>query len=205
MPLQPQVDRIKGGIPKEVGMQKMKKPKSKSALMFALLLGSVLLAGCVGAGNFIWLDENGNGIQDAGEPGAADVGVTLFNSADDAAVATTNTDADGQYTLVVQGVTSGTYYVGFDLPVGVNFTMPDQGNDDEKDSDADPSTGLTPSYSLSGVVQHVDAGLVPLPSVQEEAVEGSEEQAAPTAGIGDYVWQDENANGLQDAGEPGVG
>jgi hypothetical protein len=32
----------------------------------------------VGADNFVWLDENGNGVQDASEPGVEGVSVTLF-------------------------------------------------------------------------------------------------------------------------------
>jgi len=168
----------------------------------ALSLCAFFLAGCVGAGNFVWLDENGNGIQDGGEPGVSNVDVTLFNSADDNAIASTTTDPAGMYQLVQQGVTSGTYYVGFNLPAGFDFTLQDQGSDDDVDSDADPSTGLTAAYSLSAVVEHVDAGLVQNSSLEEEPDSSAEPTSA--ASIGDFVWQDLNSDGIQNAGEPGV-
>lgn len=47
-------------------------------------------------GNRVWDDTNGNGVQDAGEPGLAGVTVTLRNSSG-AALAAAVTDADGTY------------------------------------------------------------------------------------------------------------
>lgn len=144
------------------------------------VLAAFLLTGCVGAGNFVWLDENANGLQDLGEPGVAGVAVTLFASNSDSVILTTNTDANGAYSLVLQGPSAGTdYYLGFDLPGGFDFTLQDQGSDDELDSDPDPATGLTGAYSLSGVVQHVDAGLIQIGEIVEVPVE-EEPTATPT-------------------------
>ena len=39
---------------------------SRFPLFLIVLFGAVFLTGCVGAGNFVWLDQNENGIQDAG-------------------------------------------------------------------------------------------------------------------------------------------
>ncbi|MGI6874050.1 SdrD B-like domain-containing protein [Amycolatopsis sp. 3B14] len=63
-------------------------------------------------GDLLWVDRNGNGTQDAGEPGAAGVAVTL---ADDGGrpVATTRTAADGSYLL--DDLPDGSYRVCFDL------------------------------------------------------------------------------------------
>ncbi|MBT8198105.1 MAG: hypothetical protein KJO84_06345, partial [Acidimicrobiia bacterium] len=44
-------------------------------------------------GDFVWLDSNGDGVQDAGEPGIPGVTVTLSGDADATAV----TDANGLY------------------------------------------------------------------------------------------------------------
>ncbi|MEX1248968.1 MAG: SdrD B-like domain-containing protein [Anaerolineales bacterium] len=174
--------------------------KSKPVLFLALMSSALLMSACVGAGNFVWLDENGNGIQDAGEPGVPEVAVTLFNGDTEAAVATTNTDASGAYSLVQQGASSGSFYVGFQLPAGFQFTLQDQGSSDDADSDADPATGLTAVYSLSGQVEHVDAGLVTSSVTEEEII--VEPEVEPTfAIIRGYAWVDGNTNGLQDEDE----
>lgn len=49
-------------------------------------------------GNLIWIDENANGIQDPGEPGAAGVTVQLFAESDlTTPIGTATTDANGNY------------------------------------------------------------------------------------------------------------
>ncbi len=49
-------------------------------------------------GNLIWVDQNSNGVQDPGEPGAAGVVVELFKSPDlTTPIATATTDANGNY------------------------------------------------------------------------------------------------------------
>jgi hypothetical protein len=47
-------------------------------------------------GDFVWEDSNGNGVQDSGEAGLADVTVELKDT-DGHVVATTTTDASGKY------------------------------------------------------------------------------------------------------------
>lgn len=136
-------------------------------------------------GDLVWSDTNYNGTQDAGETGLAGVTVTL-RTADDTQVATTTTDADGRY--LFSDLLPGDYYVVFgDLP-GYSFTQQDQGSDDS-DSDADPASGKGAVLSLGPGEDDLtwDAGLVRL------------------ASLGDLVWNDTNRNGLQDAGEIGIG
>lgn len=150
------------------------RPLARKPLLFVLLLGAVLLAACVGAGNFVWLDQNGNGVQDAGEPGVEGVSVTLF-TVDGTVVGNTITDANGSYQIVQQGATSGNYYLSFELPSGYEFTSHDQGGDDELDSDADPASSLTDTAPLSGIVANMDAGLL-----QVEAVAETPSEEGPT-------------------------
>ncbi len=57
-------------------------------------------------GNLVWQDLNGNGIQDAGEPGIAGVTVGLYDASGNL-VATTTTDADGSYYFNDSNVTAG--------------------------------------------------------------------------------------------------
>ncbi|MEQ0562305.1 SdrD B-like domain-containing protein [Amycolatopsis sp. NEAU-NG30] len=143
-------------------------------------------------GDFVWIDTNGNGLQDAGEPGVPDVPVVLKDGTGKQ-LATTKTGPDGKY--LFDNLPDGSYQVCFDiahLPAPVadfRLTKPNAG-DDTKDSDADPATGCTPVVPL-GVGQRenltLDAGLV-----------------SPPNRLGDFVWADTNGNGLQDPGEPGV-
>ncbi len=140
-------------------------------------------------GDRVWLDANGNGLQDAGEPGVEGITVRLVR-ADGTPVASTTTDAEGKYTFT--DVEPGDYYLTVDVPADYRLTRPDQGTDDAQDSDVDPTTRRTPVFTLNAgdVVTTWDIGLV------------------PTGRLGGLAWLDVNANGVQDAGEgtvvPGV-
>lgn len=150
-------------------------PPKKFINALLLLAGAALLTGCVGAGNFVWLDENGNGIQDAGEPGVEGVAVTLYRAPDESVAGTAVSDADGAYSISLQGSASD-YYLRFSLPDGFGFTQQDMGSDDALDSDASTANGQTQTYILSSVVDNVDAGLI-----AEEAAAASQTEEEPTA------------------------
>jgi protocatechuate 3,4-dioxygenase beta subunit len=136
-------------------------------------------------GDFVWDDLNANGIQDAGEAGVANVTVQLLD-ATFAAIATTTTDAAGAYGF--DNLVPGTYSVRFALPAGYVFTVAGAGTNPEANSHA--GTGGLTEQVILGPGQSaffLDAGLV------------------RPASVGDFVWEDMNYNGVQDAGEPGVG
>lgn len=138
----------------------------------------------VNLGNFVWEDLDGDGIQDVGEPGIAGVTVKLLKNG--SVVKTTTTHASGNYSF--SGLSLGTYSVQVVPLNGYSFTSNDQGNDDSKDSDIDPTTGITKAYSFRSPTTNntIDAGLFR---------KGS---------IGDRIWRDSNGNGIQDSGEPGI-
>ncbi|MCI9890176.1 carboxypeptidase regulatory-like domain-containing protein, partial [Micrococcales bacterium 31B] len=140
-------------------------------------------------GDYVWEDTNKNGQQDAGEPGVADVTVNLLDEAGNV-VSTTTTDETGKY--LFENLEPGTYSVEFVAPEGREFTTPNTG-DDATDSDADATTGKTGTYTLAAGDENltVDAGIVPAPPLP--------------AKLGDFVWEDTNKNGQQDAGEAPVG
>jgi hypothetical protein len=93
---------------------------------------------CTGSiGDFVWDDLNGDGIQDAGEPGIAGVLVTLYD-AGLTPIAATATDSAGAYLFT--DLCAGRYNVGVDestLPVGYVPTLTNVG-DPALDSDVNP-------------------------------------------------------------------
>ena len=138
-------------------------------------------------GDRVWFDSNNNGVQDAGEQGVPGVSVALLNAAG-TTIATTVTDGDGIYKFV--NLADATYSVKFsNLPAGFTFSGKDLGGNDNTDSDADPSTGATGNYVISGGNSNmtVDAGIY-----------------STKAALGDYAWFDANSNGIQDATEKGI-
>lgn len=143
-------------------------------------------------GNYVWIDLNTNGLQDANEPGVQGMGVTLYDNANNE-IATTTTDVNGEYYFV--GLTPGIYYVGFNnLPQGYNFTTANSDNlgiNGANNSDANPISGHTNTVNLlAGTTNpNLDAGIV----------------STTVASVGDYVWYDVNQDGLQGSSEVGIG
>ena len=147
-------------------------------------------------GDTVFIDSNGNGLQDSGESGVSGVTVTLtgggtdnlISTTGDNTTATTSTDIDGNYSFTDLNV-GEEYQVTFDpgtLPEGTVFTTANAGSD-TADSDADAS-GVTPMVTLSAGEnnQTIDAGIF------------------EPASLGDKVFVDSDNDGLQDIGEPGV-
>ncbi len=99
-------------------------------------------------GDLVWIDQNKNGVQDAGEQPLPAVTVQLLN--DGAVVGTTATDADGRY--VFDDLPAGTYQVRFILTDQQKktyaFTTQDAGSADALDSDANAADGLTRTIVL---------------------------------------------------------
>ncbi|MCC7029258.1 MAG: carboxypeptidase regulatory-like domain-containing protein, partial [Chitinophagaceae bacterium] len=146
-------------------------------------------AGLASLGNYVWNDVNVDGVQDAFEPGVPGVTVTLFNGAG-TQLAVTTTDANGFYQFT--GLTPGSYYVEFsNIPSGYEFTSKDAGANslEAEDSDADPITGATEWVTLVAGQNYpdLDAGIF-----------------TELAGLGNYVWNDLNNDGIQDANESGI-
>ncbi len=113
-------------------------------------------------GDRIWRDDDGDGIQDAGEPGLSGVVVDLYD-ASYSWLARRLTDPSGAFSF--SGLAYGsTYLVKFFLPsADYVFSPRDQGTDDTLDSDADAVTGQTVPVALTDGLDPTrwDCGMVP--------------------------------------------
>ena len=118
----------------------------------------------------------------------------VFGNADDT-TAVKVSSLPGAHAYSFTNVKGGLYKVTFsDLPAGLEFTQPDAGADN-RDSDADPATGMTQPFTLAPGERNltIDAGLV------------RQDIPDPETGIiSNKVWLDENENGLFDNGEQGI-
>jgi hypothetical protein len=140
---------------------------------------------CTGRiGDFVWRDLDCDGLQDGGEPGIAGVKVILKDSSGNV-IAMDVTDAAGAYEFT--GLCAGTYTVEVDgstLPAGMAPTDIAVGNDRTIDSNDLPATVVL--NRDDSVDTTIDFGYRQLGS------------------IGDRVWRDNDCDGVQDAGEPGL-
>lgn len=160
------------------------------SFMIAVLL---LVSSCVGAwairvpkiGNFVWKDIDGDGIQDSGEPPMPGVRVELW-TARSGWVAEVTTDGTGEYEFAWY---DQSFKLRFTLPDGYQFTAQKQGADSAMDSDPNPETGETETFTVAN--GHPD-------NTRDAGV------WAPSS-IGDCVWRDTNRDGVEDTDENGIG
>ena len=144
-------------------------------------------------GDFVWNDVNANGIQDAGETGIQNVTLTLNGTSDAGAtvIDTAKTDSTGHYLFTEA---PGTYQVTVDAS---NFT----------------TGGVLVGYSASPTgkgTASTDSNPNPSGTTPTDLTPGGSSDLTVDFGyyqkvtIGDFVWNDVNANGIQDAGETGI-
>ena len=133
-------------------------------------------------GDEVFEDVNGDGVRDDGEDGIAGVVVDLIADANgngvsddgDSTVGTDTTDANGTYGFA--DLAAGDYIVDVDAPSGFTLTTPPEPR---------PVT-----VAAGDTVTDADFGY------RQTVIE--------LGTIGDFVWNDLNQNGIQDAGEPGL-
>lgn len=111
-------------------------------------------------GNRVWYDTDRDGIQEAGEPGIFAVPVYLYNG-NNSLVNFTLTDEDGAFSFGDLSWAK-TYSLRFVPPVGYELVKQNHGDDDASDSDANPNSGFTDSFTLLRVEDsnRWDAGLM---------------------------------------------
>ena len=111
-------------------------------------------------GNRAWLDENGNGAQDAWEAGVGGVCVRLLEAGSGSVLASISTDANGYYAFDASNFAiAKTYRIKFDIPAAYHFSPANQGLE-ELDSDPNPVSGEL-VFTYTGTNDDtLDAGLV---------------------------------------------
>ncbi|HWM93380.1 MAG TPA: SdrD B-like domain-containing protein [Thermoanaerobaculia bacterium] len=125
-------------------------------------------------GDLVFRDDDGDGVQDPGEPGLAGVLLELYD-AEGVLIATTTTDMDGGYSF---GVESETYEVRV---AASNFT-------------SGPLAGYS---STTGGDSRTD-------TVDGDNVLDFDFGYRGAGSIGDRIWNDLNGDGVQDGGEAGI-
>ena len=139
-------------------------------------------------GNYVWLDEYGDGDKDAGEQGIGGVPVHLYDLLSNL-IASTITDMNGGY---VFDATPSTYLVVVDdtkLPSGLNHQTYD------KDGTLDHSFIIT----LNDHFLEADFGYNYVTAVD------TNNPMMVNVAIGNRFWSDDDSDGIQDAGEVGIG
>ncbi|MHB8714067.1 MAG: SdrD B-like domain-containing protein, partial [Trichloromonadaceae bacterium] len=144
---------------------------------------------CAGSiGDYIWMDQNANGIQDIGETGINGVTVLLEDGINPPKPMTTFTggpnQAPGYYNF--GGLCAGDYIVEVDLtsaPLEGLAPSPTGKGTAATDSNSSPAAVVLPNDTSND--PRIDFGF-------SKICEGT---------IGNYVWDDANKNGIQDAGE----
>jgi len=145
-----------------------------------------------GIGDFVWLDVNGNGVRDTAEANQGINGVVIeLRDSAGTLIGTRTTGAavgsiPGSYLFPF--ICPGTYTVTIvsGIPAGYVPTISGAGTDPTRDSSTSPATVTLVAGQKD---QSVDFGFV----------------RGCTGSIGDRVWNDLNQNGVQDAGEVGIG
>jgi hypothetical protein len=140
-------------------------------------------------GDRVWLDVDGDGVQDGGEVGLSNVRVRIFRdpdgvpgNGDEAVEGTVFTDGNGNYLFDRVYPSTGTFYAEVDsttLPPGL---LASPGN----------NNGRGPSLTITGTDIYLanDFGYT---------------APAGTAVVGDRIWSDADGDGVQDPGEIGIG
>ncbi len=144
-------------------------------------------------GDRVWEDLDGDGLQEDGEPGINGVLVQLYKKGKGiigSVLTKTNSETGEDGFYLFDNLSSGEYYIKINIPGLYYTTKPDIGNNKNIDSDINDGNGFnTTEYFYLGVNEYkddIDAGAYRLGEV------------------GDFVWLDENENGIQDAEEEGV-
>lgn len=167
----------------------------------------------VSLGSYVWIDVDADGEQDTDESGVAGVTVELLDGSGDPVLdgsgepLTTVTDGQGLYAFT--DLMPGEYQVKFTAPSGFSFTITG-GGDATTDSDVTSTmagaSGITMGFTdvvtlVSAADASDGAGGPDGPELTNPHLDAG---FVVTTGLGDFVWLDRDADGVQDDDEEGI-
>jgi choice-of-anchor A domain-containing protein len=163
-------------------------------------------------GNSVWFDVNNNGLKDANEPGISGVTVKLYadanvdNIPDGAAVATTTTNASGEYSFT--NLAPNKYIVGVTLPTNYTATVTTANSSNpNSDTDNDNNGITTVSGELRSNYITLSYGGEPASGIDGDATNGNltlDFGLKGSMNLGNLVWNDANNNGIKNISEVGI-
>lgn len=165
----------------------------------------------VNVGDLIWMDGDADGIRDTDELGLAGTTVTLLSATgtvakdiDGADVPVQVTGADGKYLFT--RLPAGDYQITVKQPTGYYLSL--GGLDvDEDTNNSDSNCVLDNTGLAKTAIFSLAEGTEPDLLIDGDGTNGNLTADCgfyPTVSVGDTVWEDKNADGVQDAGEPGL-
>ncbi len=149
---------------------------------------------CGSLGDYVWKDTNNDGIQNETGTGVKDVILELYKNGVATGIKDT-TDIDGKYLFAISDSASYQVKIVSALPAGCTIsTMQNTPSDDTKDSDFNPTTGL----SRCGNGKSIE------PVAKKDVLTVDAALYSPKGSLGDYVWKDTNNDGIQNETGTGV-
>ena len=136
-------------------------------------------------GDLVWEDKNGNGLIDIDDSGVPNIKLTLTGLAGDGQRLNRDVFSSNQGKYYFSNLPPGKYDIRVQPGDDYVFTTPNAGSDN---IDSDVVNGKIADITLKSrdSLLNFDAGIYKY------------------AKVGDFVWDDKNANGIQDVGESGV-
>jgi uncharacterized repeat protein (TIGR01451 family) len=176
-------------------------------------------AGNLSLGNQVWVDNNNDGLYDADgpdnipgngddEPGIPNVTVNLYDATGTTLLATTTTNATGNYLFA--GLAPGSYVVEVVTPAGfVSSTDIATSGNPNNDVNNDDNGTIVFAATVRSAPVTLTAGGEPINDGDADpdsnlSVDFGFRPQTTTLSLGNLVWEDTNNNGVVDGGEPGI-
>jgi SdrD B-like domain/Secretion system C-terminal sorting domain len=190
----------------------MKFFKLPVAVFFFSFISTSLTAQTVSLGNKIWWDINDNGKRDSGEPVASGITINIYQDNNEDGIAdagftslTTTTDGSGNY--LFSGLAAGKYFIKVDAGWS-HYVSTVYGGHPDNDINNDNNGYIQDLSNYNIFTQAITLS----PGTEPDGTGAINTNTNNTCdvgmwkgnGLGDMVWLDNNANGKQDTGEPGL-
>ena len=165
----------------------------------------------VNVGDLIWIDGDADGVRDPDELGLVGATVNLLTASGTAAkdldgkpVPAQITDAEGKYLFT--HLPAGDYQITVQQPTGYYLSL--GGLDVDEDTNNSDSNCILDKQGLAKTpIFSLAEGTEPDLLIDGDGTNGNLTADCgfyPTVTLGDTIWEDKNADGLQDAGESGL-